>query len=177
MKADINANIIGLDSEDTQIMTKEIVEAAQTSFKTIEERKTEMTGMVTDLLNVLCKVVEDFKVFVDYQAPSTQSEDPPETLEVQPNGIAILVPPIRMQVSGGVIDLGTPEFTDVSKSIGQITIDFSLMEMVEVYEMQSVAFVEIKVGEGTLVKQVNPAYTSVKKMKLVVQEAEQKMKT
>ena len=43
--------------------------------------------------------------------------------------------------------------------------------------MQSVACVEIKVGEGTLVKQVNPAYTSVKKMKLVVQEAEQKMKT
>ena len=43
--------------------------------------------------------------------------------------------------------------------------------------MQSVAFAEIKVGEGTLVKQVKPTYTSVKNMKLVVQEAEQKMKT
>ena len=43
--------------------------------------------------------------------------------------------------------------------------------------MQSVAFAEIKVQEGTLVKQVKAAYTSVKKMKLAVQEAEQKMKT
>ena len=50
-----------------------------------------------------------------------------------------------MQVSRGVLDIGTPDFNDVTKSIGQITIDFSLMEMVEVYGMQSISFAEIEV--------------------------------
>ena len=51
------------------------------------------------------------------------------------------------------------------------------MEMVEVYAMQSAAVVEIKVREGTLVKQEKATNKSVKKMKLKVQEGEQKMKT
>ena len=38
MKADKNANTISLDSEDMQMMTKEIAKAVHTSFKTIEEQ-------------------------------------------------------------------------------------------------------------------------------------------
>ena len=38
MKADINENTINLDSEYMKLMTEVIVEVAQTSFKTIEER-------------------------------------------------------------------------------------------------------------------------------------------
>ena len=120
----------------------------------------------------MCKAVEDVKVVVDYPSPSTESQDPPETSEAQPIAIAVPVSPIRTQVSRGVFDLGTLDFNDVIKSIGQIMIEFSLMEMVEVYAMQSVAVVEIKVREGALVKQVNATNKSVKKMKLVVQEAE-----
>ena len=125
----------------------------------------------------MCKVVEDFKVVVDYPTPSTESQDPPETSEVQPTIIAVPVPPIRMQVLGGVLNIGTPKFQDVSKNIGQITLYFSLMEMVEVYAMQSAAVVEIKVREGALVKKVKAANKSVKNMKIVVQDFEQKMKT
>ena len=56
-------------------------------------------------------------------------------------------------------------------------IDFSLMEMAKMYAIQSVAIVEIKLREGVLVKQAKAANTSVKKMKLVVQEAEQRTNT
>ena len=55
--------------------------------------------------------------------------------KVPPIGIAIAVPPIRVDMFGGVLDLGNPKFNDVSKDIVQIMIDFSLMEIVEVYTM------------------------------------------
>ena len=50
-------NTIILDNNDLQLITEEIAEAAQTSFKTIAERQTELTVTVVDLLKVLCKVV------------------------------------------------------------------------------------------------------------------------
>ena len=68
-----------MDTDDLQLMTEEIAEAAQTSFKTIEERQTEMTVTVFDLLKVLCKVVEDVKFVVYYATPSTESQDPLDT--------------------------------------------------------------------------------------------------
>ena len=58
MKHDRNANTIRLDSGDVQIMTKEIDEATQTSFKSIEEWQGHIVGKVTDMLKDLCKAVE-----------------------------------------------------------------------------------------------------------------------
>ena len=45
----------------------------------------------------------------------------------------MLVPPIKTQVSGEALDLGTIEFNEVAKILGQVTIDFSHMWMYEVY--------------------------------------------
>ena len=73
---------------------------------------------------------------------------------MQPNGIAVPVPPIRTQVSGGVLDLGTLEFNDVIRDIDQITIYFSSMDITEVYTIQSVVAAEIKVHKHALAKQV-----------------------
>ena len=56
-----------------------------------------------------------------------------------------LVPPIRVQVGGEVLDLGTPKFNDVAKIIGQVTIDFLQMGLTEVYALQKDAVVKIKV--------------------------------
>ena len=49
---------------------------------------------------------------------------------MQPTRIVVLVLPIKTHVLGGLLDIGTPYFSDVSKSIGQKMINFSLMEMV-----------------------------------------------
>ena len=58
MKDDRNTNTISLDSGDVQIMTKEIDEATQTSFKSIEEWQGHILGKFTHMLKDLCKSVE-----------------------------------------------------------------------------------------------------------------------
>ena len=79
------------------------------------------------------------------------------------------VPPIIMQVSREELDLGTPKFNDVAKSIGHITIEFSHMRISKVYAMKNLAVVEMKIREGALIKQVKVANKSVDKMKQVEQ--------
>ena len=73
MKDDKSTNTIILDNEDVQLMNKEIIEAVQESFKTIEERQEEISGTETDFLKVLCKVVEGIKFVADYSSPTTKS--------------------------------------------------------------------------------------------------------
>ena len=65
----------------------------------------------------------------------------------------------------------------MAKSIGHVTIPFSHMRLYEVYAMQNVIVTEMKVREGSLIKQSKVANKSVNKMKKVVQEAKQKEKT
>ena len=43
-----------------------------------------------------------------------------------------LAHPIKVQVGGEVLDLGTLKFNDVEKIIGHVTIDFSQMQLTEV---------------------------------------------
>ena len=57
------------------MMTEEITEVAQTSFKSIEERQEEISGTATNLLNVFCKAVEDVKISVDCPIPTMESKD------------------------------------------------------------------------------------------------------
>ena len=73
-----------------------------------------------------------------------QSRDEPEPFEAPKPKIPRLVPPIKVQVGGEVLDLGTPKFNDVAKIIGQVTIDFLLMGLTEVYALQKDAVVKIK---------------------------------
>ena len=89
-------------------MKEVIAEASHTSFKTIEKWQEEISCTVTDLLKALCKEVKDVKIFVDCPVPTTESCDPLETSKVKTTTILVLVPPIKVEVSGGVIDLGTP---------------------------------------------------------------------
>ena len=79
MKADRNANTISLDIDDLQLMTEEITEEAQTSFKTIEEQQEDILGIVTNLLKVLCNEIGDVKIVVDYLSVTTESKNPSET--------------------------------------------------------------------------------------------------
>ena len=62
MKADKSANTIILENGDMQLITKVIAEAAQESFKTIEERQEEFLGTVIDFLKVLCKDLKMLKL-------------------------------------------------------------------------------------------------------------------
>ena len=80
----------------------------------------------------------------------------------------MLVPPIKTQVLGEALDLGTPKFNEMAKSIGQITTYFLHMQKHEVYAMQNVAVMEMKVREGTLIKHVKVANKSVNKMNKAV---------
>ena len=69
------------------------------------------------MLKVLCKVVEDVKIVVIFSTPTTELQDPPETSKVEPNIILVPSPPIKVEVSGGVLDLGTLEFNNVTRDI------------------------------------------------------------
>ena len=51
------------------------------------------------------------------------------------------------------------------------------MHMTEVYALQNVAVIEMKLREGSLIQQVRVVNKSINKMKQVVKEAEKKKKT
>ena len=44
-------------------------------------------------------------------------------------------PPIKIQLLGQEIDLGTPELNTVVKDLGHITMDFSVLPMYEVHSI------------------------------------------
>ena len=69
--------------------------------------------MVTNLLKVLCKVVEDLKKKIDYPIATTESQDPSETLRMGQTALLVPVPPIMVELSKGIVDLGTLEFNDI----------------------------------------------------------------
>ena len=62
MKANKNANIISLDSEDLKMTTEEIVEVVHTSFKTTEEGQEEIPGTVTISSNLCVKRLKMLKL-------------------------------------------------------------------------------------------------------------------
>ena len=66
-------------------------------------------------------------------------QDVPSPSEENQPKMPMPVPVIIAQVSREVLDLGTLESNDVTKSIGKITIYFSQMCMTEVYALQNVA--------------------------------------
>ena len=121
-------------------------------------------------------MIEDVKIVVNYLVPTMEPHNPPKTSNIEQNATPFSVPPIKVEVSGGVIDLGNPELNDVAKEINQINIDFSSMKITKVYTIHSVVIVEIKLRKRTLTKQVKAANKNIKKMKLVVHETEQKTK-
>ena len=88
----------------------------------------DLMGTITYFLK-LCKVVAQVRIEVDYAPQRTKSHDIPRTSKEQLVEIPVPVPPIRMQVLREVLDMGTLEFNDVSKSIGMTTIDFLQMRM------------------------------------------------
>ena len=114
-------------------MIEETTEATHTSFNNIKERQEELSGTVTNLLKVLCKVVEDVKIVVDCPNETTESQDPSETSRMEQTAPPFPVPPITVEVSKAIVDLGTLEFNDVFKDNGKIIIDLSSMHINEVY--------------------------------------------
>ena len=64
--------------------------------------------MINHILKYLCKKFEYVKIFVNYLVQNMESHDSLETSKIEQTAIPIPVPPIRVEVYGGVIDLGTP---------------------------------------------------------------------
>ena len=107
-KDDRTTNIVNFDDNNFTFMTKALTKVVQERFKKIYEKQTELTSTITGLLKVICKVVEEVKIAVDYTLQTTESQDVPGTSEERKNEIPISVLQIRMQVSGEALDLGTP---------------------------------------------------------------------
>ena len=101
---------------------------------------------------MLCKVFKEIKTTEYYTPQITESQDVLGTSEEKQSEIPMWVSPIRTQVSGEALDLGTPEFNGMAKTIGYIAIEFSHMHIYKVYAMKNVAFIEMKVREGSLIK-------------------------
>ena len=53
-------------------------------------------------------MIEDVKIVVNYPVPTMEPHNPPETSNIEQNATPVSVPPIKVEVSGGVIDLGNP---------------------------------------------------------------------
>ena len=70
---------------------------------------------------------------------------------LMPSGVLTPIPPINTHVLDEAIDLGMTELTSMVENLGHVTINFSALSMYEVYAIQNVAFIEMKVREGVLV--------------------------
>ena len=68
------------------------------------------------------------------------------------------------------LDLRMNKLNTMAKNLGHVTIDFSQMSMYEVYVIQNVTVVEMKVREGIFIKQVCASNKIVIKMKKTVKE-------
>ena len=110
MKTDQTAKTVSLDSDDMQLMTEAITEAAQSSFKSIEERQEEPPGIVTDLLKVLCKVVEEVKIVGDGPSATEDSQAPSKTSRMEQTVAFVPTLLIMVQVPKAVVKCGTPEY-------------------------------------------------------------------
>ena len=64
---------------------------------------------------------------MDYTSLVANSQDEPDPFRALEPDMPKLVQPIRVQVRGEVLDMGTPKFIDAEKSTGHVTIDFSQM--------------------------------------------------
>ena len=74
------------------------------------------------------------------------------------------------------MDLGTPEFNDVSKTIGQITICFLQMRLDKVYALYKSKAMKIKLREISLGKKTKKSEKIVNKMKEKMQKTKKKEK-
>ena len=119
-------------------MNVTITEATQTSFMSIEERKEEILGTITNLLKVMCKAVQEVKIVVDFPSATYETQAPSETSIMEKTTQPVPFPPISIQVSKTVVIFGTPESNHVFQDNDQIIIDFSSMHMNEVYAVPSV---------------------------------------
>ena len=80
---------------------------------------------------------------------SLDQDGPSEEWHVEASSMP--TPPIRIQVLGQEIDLGTPELNTMIKDLGHITMDFYALSMYEVHAIQHVAVEEMKNRECSLV--------------------------
>ena len=69
---------------------------------------------------------------------------------------------------GEALDLGTTKLKTMAKNLGHVTRDFSQMSLYEVYVIHNATFVEMKVREGVLIKQVRSLNKTVSKMKKTI---------
>ena len=114
-----------------------------------KELKTELTKR----LNELGKVVKQVRIAADLPPQVVESQKEPSPSEAPEPQIPKWVHPIRVQVGIEVLHLGTIEFNDVAKNISQVAIDFSHMQLTNVYALQKATVAEIKVRETALGKQ------------------------
>ena len=63
-------------------------------------------------------------------------------------------PPIKIQVLGQAIDLGTLELNTMVKDLRHITMDFVVLPMYEVHAIQNAVVAKMKNRDYALVKQI-----------------------
>ena len=59
--------------------------------------------------------------------------DLPGSLKERPTDVSIPIPPIKNQVLGEALNLGTIELNAMEKIMGHVTMDFSALSMYELY--------------------------------------------
>ena len=138
-KANKKANTFCMDDEEFAGLIEALQEDAKTSLNYLGKWQTKFTTHITERLNELGKAIRQVKIIVDHtpQVPESQDElGPSEVLETQrpkPNH------PVRVQIIGEVLYLGTPQSNEVTKSVGQVFLHFSHMRMEELYALQKAA--------------------------------------
>ena len=84
----------------------------------------QLTSSITNLIQTLCKVVEEVIMVVDYNTQFTELQDLAGSFEERPSDVSIPIPPIKTQVLGEATDLGTIELNTMLKNLGHVTINF-----------------------------------------------------
>ena len=130
MKDDKSENNISLVNEYVQLMTKEIAEAMQEIFQTIEKRQGEIEVTINDLLKFFCNMIKDVNVVVNCSTPNIESWYELDPSKVQGPKEQRPVPLIKVHVEVESLDLGIQEFNDVNNSIDHVTIYFSHMQII-----------------------------------------------
>ena len=74
---------------------------------------------------MLCTMGKEVRVAVEYIPQMIESKDLPGPSEEKLDDVSISIPPIKTQLVGESLDLGTTKLNTIAKNLGHVTIDFS----------------------------------------------------
>ena len=88
------------------------------------------------MLNELGRTIKEVKIVLDHVPQVPQSQNAPSPLEApEPPGPRVYHP-IRVKLQREVLDLNTPNSSEVDRSVAHIFLDFSKMLLKDVHALQ-----------------------------------------